>query len=154
MWKLKDNCGGEVYVWSFKLYILCPLGGMVVRHSTLTSGKIIHTNNPRFWLLLNLIGQNLQGLQYIVFHWNKCNTAPEVKRWLTDSPTMMCVSWSRPGQHNWDETLVAVSASSTMYNSLQNKQTRIHSVETEMKPCSFRISKLLQYHKFNNLGFV
>lgn len=34
-----------------------------------------------------------------------------------------------------------------------NSKTRIHSVKTEMKPCSSRISKLLQYHKFYNLGF-
>lgn len=64
-------------------------------------------------------------------------------------------SWSRPGQHNWDETLAAVSASSTMYNTLQNKQQ-------DKNPFSRNGDEALQLHdieatsvpQIQELGFL
>lgn len=89
-------------------------------------------NNQRFRLLLNLIGQNLQDLQYIVFHWNKCNTAPEVKRWPTDSPTTMCVDISlmAPGAAYGESLAGSGSPTWTTVYSI-NSQTTSHSVKDE-----------------------
>lgn len=81
-------------VWCQTIHCLSTRGGDL-SHNLDTfdfnhTGKIRHQQST-FQLLFNLFGHNLQVLQYKVFHWNKCNTAPEVKRWLTHSPTMMCV---------------------------------------------------------------